>query len=148
MLSLRQVRFVLKPIVFAVCLLPAVWVMAAAFGIGGDLGANPVEAMLDHFGNWAIRFIMIALAVTPLRQITGLNWIARFRRMLGLFAFFYVFMHFLTWLTLVAGMTPTEDLSFLRQDSTICLASSSESLSSFTFLPMSCFVHFPSIKRE
>jgi len=102
--SVRQVRFVLKPIVFVACLLPALWVVLAAFGVVGDLGANPVEAILDHFGNWAIRFIMIALAVTPVRQKTGLNWIARFRRMLGLFAFFYVLMHFLTWLVLDQGL--------------------------------------------
>ena len=102
--SVRQVRFVLKPLVFATCLLPALWVTAAAFGIVGDLGANPVEAILDFFGNWAIRFVMIALAVTPLRKMTGWNWLARFRRMLGLFAFFYVFMHFLTWFVLDQGV--------------------------------------------
>ncbi len=102
--TLQKVRFVGKPIVFALCLLPAAWVTAAAFGIVGDLGANPVEAILDHFGNWALRFVMIALAVTPLRRLTGLNWLLRFRRMLGLFAFFYVLMHFLTWLILDQGL--------------------------------------------
>ena len=104
MISIRQVRFVLKPLVFTLCLLPFLWVAAAAFGIAGDLGANPIEAMLDHFGNWGIRFVMLALAVTPLRQISGLNWIARFRRMIGLFAFFYVLMHFLTWFVLDQGL--------------------------------------------
>ena len=104
MLTIRQIRFGLKPVVFIACLGPALWVLAAAFGLAGDLGANPVEAILDHFGNWAIRFVMIALAVTPLRQVTGLNWLARFRRMLGLFAFFYVLMHFLTWLVLDQGL--------------------------------------------
>ena len=102
--TLQKVRFVGKPIVFALCLLPAAWAVAAAFGIAGDLGANPVEAILDHFGNWGLRFVMIALAVTPLRRITGLNWLLRFRRMLGLFAFFYVLMHFLTWLILDQGL--------------------------------------------
>ena len=102
--TVRQIRFILKPAVFLLCLLPAAWVIAAAFGIGGSLGANPIEALLDHFGNWGLRFIMIALAVTPLRKITGQNWIARFRRMLGLFAFFYVLMHFLTWLVLDQGL--------------------------------------------
>jgi sulfoxide reductase heme-binding subunit YedZ len=102
--SVQQIRFVIKPAVFLLSLLPALWVAAAAFGIGGSLGANPVEAILDHFGNWGLRFVMIALAVTPLRQITGFNWLARFRRMLGLFAFFYVLMHFLTWLVLDQGL--------------------------------------------
>ena len=102
--SVQRIRFVIKPAVFLLSLLPALWVIAAAFGIGGSLGANPVEAILDHFGNWGLRFIMVALAVTPLRQITGFNWLARFRRMLGLFAFFYVLMHFLTWLVLDQGL--------------------------------------------
>ncbi|NNC77332.1 MAG: sulfoxide reductase heme-binding subunit YedZ [Woeseiaceae bacterium] len=60
--------------------------------------------MLDRFGNWGLRFVMIALAVTPLRRITGRNELLRFRRMLGLFAFFYILMHFLTWLILDQGL--------------------------------------------
>ena len=68
--------------------------------ITGQLSANPVEDILDRFGNWGLRFTLVALAVTPLRRITGWNWLARFRRMLGLYAFFYVLMHFLTWLLL------------------------------------------------
>ena len=95
--TLTQIRFVWKPIVFLACLVPFGLVVGDLYGITGDLGANPVEAILDRFGNWAIRFIMIALAVTPLRKMTGWNWLLRFRRMLGLFAFFYVLMHFLTW---------------------------------------------------
>lgn len=98
--TLQQIRFVGKPLVFAVCLLPALLVAGDLFGITGSLGANPVEEILDRFGNWSLRFIMIALAVTPVRQITGWNWAQRFRRMLGLFAFFYVLLHFLTWLVL------------------------------------------------
>ena len=56
--------------------------------------------MLDRFGNWGLRFIMITLAVTPLRRLTGWNWLTRFRRMLGLFAFFYASLHFATYLWL------------------------------------------------
>ncbi len=96
--KLTIIRFVLKPIVFIACLVPAIWIVTDLFGITGDLGANPVEALLDEFGIWAIRFICIALAVTPLRKLTGWNWLSRFRRPLGLFAFFYVLMHFLVWL--------------------------------------------------
>ena len=99
-LSLNQVRFVLKPLVFVACLVPALLVVGDAFEVTGRLGANPVEEILDRFGNWGLRFMTIALAVTPLRRWTGFNHLARFRRMLGLFAFFYVLMHFLTWLVL------------------------------------------------
>ena len=95
-----QIRFILKPLVFLVCLLPFAIVVGDAFNVTGTLGANPVEEILDRFGNWGLRFIVITLAVTPLRRLTGWNWLARFRRMLGLFTFFYVFMHFLTWLVL------------------------------------------------
>ncbi|MBT8098880.1 MAG: sulfoxide reductase heme-binding subunit YedZ [Gammaproteobacteria bacterium] len=102
--TLQQVRFVWKPIVFILCLVPAALVVTDLFSITGDLGANPVEAMLDRFGNWGLRFVMIALAVTPLRRITGRNELLRFRRMLGLFAFFYILMHFLTWLILDQGL--------------------------------------------
>jgi sulfoxide reductase heme-binding subunit YedZ len=98
--TLQQIRFVWKPIVFLVCLVPAILVVGDAFGITGGLGANPIEAILDRFGNWALRFIMITLAITPLRRMTGWNWLSRFRRMLGLFTFFYALMHFLTWLVL------------------------------------------------
>ena len=102
--TLQKVRFVGKPLVFLLCLLPAALVVGDAFGITGQLSANPVEDILDRFGNWAIRMIMITLAVTPLRQITGWNWLTRFRRMLGLFTFFYALMHFSTWLLLDRGL--------------------------------------------
>ena len=102
--TIRQIRFIWKPIVFLLCLVPAALVITDLFEITGTLGANPVEAMLDRFGNWAIRFIMIALAVTPLRKLTGWNWLARFRRMFGLFTFFYVLVHFLIWLMLDRGL--------------------------------------------
>ena len=98
--TLQQIRFVWKPIVFLLCVLPLLFVVGDAFGLTGGLGANPVEAVLDRFGNWTLRFIMITLAVTPLRRLTGWSWLSRFRRMLGLFTFFYAFMHFLTWFVL------------------------------------------------
>jgi sulfoxide reductase heme-binding subunit YedZ len=98
--TLTQVRFVWKPIVFLLCLVPALLILGDAFEITGRLGANPVEEIQDHFGNWALRFLMLALLVTPLRQLSGRPWIGRFRRMVGLFAFFYVLMHFLAWLIL------------------------------------------------
>ncbi len=99
-----QIRFVGKPLVFLACLLPFALVVGDAFNVTGSLGANSVEEILDRFGNWGLRFIVVTLAVTPLRRLTGWNWLARFRRMLGLFTFFYVFMHFLTWLVLDQGV--------------------------------------------
>jgi len=98
--KLRQIRLIWKPVIFLLCLVPAALVVTDVFEITGRLGANPIEEIQDRFGIWAIRFIMITLAVTPLRHVTGWNWLVRFRRMLGLFAFFYVLMHFLTWLIL------------------------------------------------
>lgn len=82
------------------------------FDITGRLGANPIEEIQDRFGYWGLRFVLIALAVTPLRQITGRNWIIRFRRMFGLFAFFYILMHFLTWLILDQSLL----LSAIKED--------------------------------
>ena len=102
--TLQQVRLIWKPIVFLLCLVPAGLVIGDAFGITGQLSANPIEDIQDRFGNWAIRFIMITLAVTPLRRITGWNWLLRFRRPLGLFTFFYGLLHFLTWLILDQGL--------------------------------------------
>jgi methionine sulfoxide reductase heme-binding subunit len=102
--TLQQIRFVWKPLVFLACLLPFALVVTDAFEITGTLGANPIEAIMDRFGNWSLRFILITLSVTPLRRLTGWNWLVRFRRMLGLFTFFYVLMHFLTWLVLDQGL--------------------------------------------
>lgn len=96
----QQIRFIWKPFVFIACLVPLFLLVGNALGWTGTLGANPIEAILDHFGNWALRFILIALSVTPLRRLSHWNWLARFRRMLGLFAFFYAAMHFITWLWL------------------------------------------------
>ena len=109
-----RVRFIGKPLLFVLCLVPAVLLLSDAAGITGSLGANPVEGIQDHFGIWGLRFIMITLAVTPLRQLTGWTWLARFRRMLGLFTFFYVLMHFLTWLVLDQGLL----LSAIAEDIT------------------------------
>ena len=102
--ALQQVRFVWKPLAFALCLLPFLFVVGDLFNITGGLGANPVEEILDRFGNWALRLIMITLAVTPLRRLTGWSALQRFRRMLGLFTFFYALLHFLTWFVLDQGM--------------------------------------------
>jgi len=98
--TLRQIKLIWKPTIFLLCLVPATLVITDALEITGRLGANPIEEIQDRFGIWAIRFIMVTLAVTPLRRLTGWNWLVRFRRMFGLFTFFYVLMHFLTWFIL------------------------------------------------
>lgn len=102
--TLQQFRLIWKPAVFLACLLPFALVAGDLFEITGRLGANPIEEIMDRFGNWSLRFILLTLAVTPLRRVTGWNWLARFRRMLGLFTFFYVLMHFSTWLILDQGI--------------------------------------------
>ena len=86
-----------------------------AFELTGRLGANPVEEIQDRFGNWALRFILITLTVTPLRKLSGWNWLLRFRRMLGLFTFFYALMHFLAWFVLDLGMLMSAILEDLTE---------------------------------
>lgn len=99
------IRRVIKPALFVVCLLPLLSLVWAGLGIGGaTLGTNPVERVQDTFGQWGLRFLVITLAVTPVRDWFNLPWLIQLRRMLGLYAFFYVLMHFLTWLLLDQGL--------------------------------------------
>jgi sulfoxide reductase heme-binding subunit YedZ len=103
--SIKTIRFVYKPLVFVACLLPLADLARRAFEIGGaSLGANPVEELLHGLGLWALRLLVITLAVTPLREILRKPWPLAFRRMLGLFAFFYVLLHFVTWFWLDQDM--------------------------------------------
>jgi sulfoxide reductase heme-binding subunit YedZ len=82
-----------KPVVFVLSLLPFAWLFYAA--LTNNLGANPAEYLIRATGDWTLRFLCIALAVTPLRVISGVPAWARLRRMLGLFTYFYVVLHFL-----------------------------------------------------
>jgi methionine sulfoxide reductase heme-binding subunit len=97
----QAVRWVLKPVVFLAALLPAlylVWALLPLLGVtasGPDLGADPLKEITHETGDWTIRFICITLALTPLRRLTGWNAAIKFRRMVGLFAFFYGTLHFL-----------------------------------------------------
>ncbi len=84
-----------KPIVFAVALLPFVWLFYAA--LSNQLGANPAESLIRSTGDWTLRFLCVVLAITPLRVITRSPALARFRRMLGLFVYFYVVLHLLSY---------------------------------------------------
>jgi sulfoxide reductase heme-binding subunit YedZ len=97
--SANLINRVFKPILFLLCLVPLGLLTARAFGIAGEsLGANPIEEVLHTLGLWALRFLMLTLAITPLRDLIGKPWPLMLRRMLGLFAFFYVLLHFLVWL--------------------------------------------------
>jgi sulfoxide reductase heme-binding subunit YedZ len=87
-----------KPVVFVLSLLPAAGLLYALFA--GTLGVNPAETLQLATGLWAFRFLIATLAVTPVRRLTGWNGIIRFRRMLGLFAFFYATLHLCTWIVL------------------------------------------------
>ena len=84
-----------KPVLFTVALLPFAWLLYGA--ITDNLGANPAEYLIRSLGDWTLRFLCMTLAVTPLRVITGTPSLARFRRMLGLFVYFYAFMHLLSY---------------------------------------------------
>ena len=84
-----------KPLVFALCLLPLSWLLYQV--VQDLLGANPQEALIRATGDWALRFLVIVLAVTPLRELSGLSALARYRRMLGVFMYFYALLHFLSY---------------------------------------------------
>jgi sulfoxide reductase heme-binding subunit YedZ len=89
---------VIKPLAFVAALLPLgflVW-----HGLSGELSANPISDITNETGTWTLRFLMITLAVTPLRRITSWSSVQRLRRMFGLFAFFYGSLHFMTYLYL------------------------------------------------
>jgi sulfoxide reductase heme-binding subunit YedZ len=87
-----------KPVVFLACLAPLArlgW--KAAMGL---LGANPIEVITHSTGDWILIFLLVTLSITPLRKLTGQLWLIRYRRMFGLFAFFYAVLHFLTYIWL------------------------------------------------
>jgi sulfoxide reductase heme-binding subunit YedZ len=94
-----------KVALFAACLIPfllLLWPFSKLLttGVAPELGANPVEFITHDTGDWTIRFLLITLCVTPLRKIFNQPRLARYRRMFGLFAFFYLCLHFMTWFIL------------------------------------------------
>jgi len=94
----NRVLLRVKAAVFLTALLPFAKLAVAAYA--DELGANPIEKMTHVTGFWALSFLLITLAVTPLRRLSGCLWLMRLRRMLGLFAFFYASLHFATYLVL------------------------------------------------
>ena len=97
-----------KPVLFLGCLLPFAWLFYAA--LTGQLGANPAEALIRATGDWTLRFVCTVLVVTPLRVLTHTPALARFRRMLGLFAFFYALLHLLAYAWFDMGLDVTDIL--------------------------------------
>lgn len=94
----RRALLAIRAGVFVLCLFPVLYL---AWGAWRDaLGANPIEAITHATGEWTLRFLLLGLAVTPLRRLTGLDWLMRLRRMLGLYAFFYACLHLMTYLWL------------------------------------------------
>lgn len=98
MTSTAAIRRIVKPVVFLAALGPFAWLVYNAFW--GDLGVNPVETITNYTGIWTLRFIVITMAISPLRWLTGFNPLILFRRMTGLFAFFYGSLHFMTYFIL------------------------------------------------
>ncbi|NND53963.1 MAG: hypothetical protein HKN56_03205, partial [Gammaproteobacteria bacterium] len=97
--STGQVRWLIKPLWFTACLAPFIWMNLLAFDIaGGGLGPDPIEETQDFMGQWGLRMLLLTLALTPLRKLTGWLWVIRLRRMTGLFALFYASMHLLNYL--------------------------------------------------
>jgi sulfoxide reductase heme-binding subunit YedZ len=114
MTSQQALRFVAKPLVFVASLGPVAYLTWAA--LTGNLSANPLSDLTNETGVWALRFLCISLAVTPLRRITGWNPIIRFRRMTGLYAFFYGTLHFLTYVIVdrFAGLDFPDGMASVR----------------------------------
>src|SRR5438128_5693751 len=86
---------ILKILIFVAALGPLAWLIRA--GLTGNLSANPLSDITNETGVWTLRFVCVTLSITPLRRLTGWNALIRFRRMTGLFAFFYGTLHFLTY---------------------------------------------------
>lgn len=95
-----------KPLLFVLCAAPAVWLVGA--GLADRLGANPAEALIRGLGDWTLRLLCVVLLVTPLRVHTGWAVLARWRRMLGLFVFFYASLHLLAYAWLDMGFEWSE----------------------------------------
>jgi sulfoxide reductase heme-binding subunit YedZ len=97
----QRYRFIYKPLVFIACLTPLVWLASGAFGwFGASLGADPVKELEHEAGKTALNLLLLTLVVTPVRELTSQPQLLRLRRMLGLFAFFYVVVHFTIYLVL------------------------------------------------
>lgn len=94
----RAIRYLIKPLLFIICLVPFIVLTIGA--VNDTLGVNPVEKLTLETGEWTLRLLLLTLAITPLRRISGHVWLIKLRRMLGLFTFFYACLHFTTYIWL------------------------------------------------
>jgi len=105
----QTMRWLFKPVLFAVCLVPlALFVLDA---VTENLSPDPIKDATLFTGDWTLRFLLITLAVTPLRKLTGWTKLVQLRRMLGLYAFFYATLHFLVWFWLDRELVLTDVLA-------------------------------------
>ena len=90
-----------KPVIFLLASIPFIWLLSKIFQ--NNLGPDPAQALSIETGEWTLRFLLLTLSITPLRQIFRMAEIARLRRMIGLFTFFYASIHFLSWMAFILG---------------------------------------------
>lgn len=140
MTYLQQVRW-FKRLVFLICCLPIVWL--AWQGYNHHLGANPIEAAIHETGLWALRFLLITLAATPMRRFLGWYWPTQLRRMLGLFAFFYACLHLTSYVYLDQYFAWTDILEDILMRPYIALGMSAW----FLLLPLAVTSSNKMIKR-
>lgn len=115
MASQRQVRLLGKPLAHLACALPMVVLVLELAGVAGlRAGPNPGLYIRDVLGEWGLRLLLLTLAVTPLRRLTGWNWLLQFRRLLGLWSFAYLALHFVTYFFLDRSL----DLPVILEDIT------------------------------
>ena len=110
---------IIKVVLHVLCLLPLVRLLVSYFN--DDLTANPIEFITHSTGTWTLVLLLASLAITPLRKIKALNWIIKFRKLLGLYSFLYVCLHFLTYLWLDHFFAWTRILQDIAKG---CIASS------------------------
>lgn len=101
----QTIRWRIKPPLHLFLLAPFAYLVWGIFT--DNLGANPVEALTDETGIWTLRFLLLTLAITPLRKFLGWTWLTQLRRMIGLYAFFYAFLHFLVYVVFDQGLSFT-----------------------------------------
>lgn len=106
----RTIRWKIKPPVHLLSIVPFACLLWGIFT--DNLGVNPVETLTEETGIWALRFLLVTLAITPLRRLSGWSWLTQLRRMLGLYAFFYAVLHFLVYLVFDQGFS----LAYIYED--------------------------------
>jgi len=106
----QTIRWRIKSSAHILSLIPFVYLVYSIFT--DNLGANPVEALTEETGIWALRFLLLTLAITPVRKLLGWTWLTQLRRMIGLYAFFYALLHFLVYIVFDQGLS----LSYTYED--------------------------------